>query len=167
MGSPPAASGTDQHDNHYKLITEARSRLASLIEDLATSPAKASPGKTLLDETLVVMHGRVRPHSRAAEFHKGRDHHKHCFPAMFAGAGVKGGTVMGPAIPKAGTASIPDGSARSSRESKTWSRRSTRHWGSTGRKRFATLLPAEPMCMSDPLGANGHIPTNELSAIYG
>ena len=26
---------------------------------------------------------------------KGRDHHKYCFPAMFAGAGVKGGSVIG------------------------------------------------------------------------
>ena len=28
-------------------------------------------------------------------FMGGRDHHKHCFPAMFAGAGVKGGTILG------------------------------------------------------------------------
>jgi hypothetical protein len=55
-------------DNHYKLISEFDPAAASLIEDLATIPSKTEPGKTLLDETLVVLmseFGRTIPASSA------------------------------------------------------------------------------------------------------
>src|SRR4029077_1383190 len=37
-------------DNHYKLMEDFDPALASLIEDLAITPSKATPGKMLLDE---------------------------------------------------------------------------------------------------------------------
>ena len=154
-------------DNHYKLISEADPALATLIEDLAALPAKTKPGKTLLDETLVIMMGEFGRTPGPLNHIKGRDHHKYCFPAMFAGAGVKGGSVIG--------ASDAEG----------------RHCADTGWERkeqprienvMATMYSALGIDWSkevrntpsgrtyvyvDPLGANGHIPTNELSAIYG
>ena len=43
--------------NHYKLIAEFDPAFASLLEDLAATPSKSDPSKTLLDETLVVAMG--------------------------------------------------------------------------------------------------------------
>ena len=82
-------------DNHYKLIAEFDPAAASLIEDLAATPSKATPGKMLLDETLVVLMSEFGRTPGALNHMAGRDHHKYVFPAMFAGAGVKGGLVVG------------------------------------------------------------------------
>src|SRR5437773_7302932 len=78
-------------DNHYKLIADFDTAAASLIEDLATTPSKATPGKMLLDETLVVLMSEFGRTPGELNHMAGRDHHKVVFPAMFAGAGVKGG----------------------------------------------------------------------------
>jgi uncharacterized protein (DUF1501 family) len=91
---------------------------ASLLEDLGATPSKTD-GKTLLDETLVVIMGEFGRTPGSLNFQHGRDHHKHCFPAMFAGAGVKGGHILGRAMLTASSASTRDGSTRCSRESKT------------------------------------------------
>jgi hypothetical protein len=82
-------------DNHYKLISEFDPAAASLIEDLAATPSKTNPGKTLLDETLVVLMSEFGRTVGALNHMGGRDHHKYAFPALFAGAGVKGGLVLG------------------------------------------------------------------------
>src|SRR5205823_4696104 len=82
-------------DNHYKLIGDFDPAAASLIEDLAATPSKATPGKMLLDETLVVLMSEFGRTPGQLNHMGGRDHHKFVFPAMFAGAGVKGGLVLG------------------------------------------------------------------------
>jgi hypothetical protein len=106
-------------DNHYKLIAEFDPAAASLIEDLAATPSKASPDKSLLDDTLVVLMGEFGRTPGPLNHLDGRDHHKYVFPALFAGAGVKGGVVLGASdsdgapVPKRG------GTTRNSRGSKT------------------------------------------------
>jgi hypothetical protein len=82
-------------NNHYKLMSEFDPALASLLEDLAASPAKLTPGKSLLDETLVVFMSEFGRTPGALNHLLGRDHHKYICPAMFAGGGVKGGVVSG------------------------------------------------------------------------
>jgi hypothetical protein len=60
--------------------------LSALILDLAE--------RGLLDETLVVCLGEIgRTPKGNAQW--GRDHWSHCFPALLAGAGVRGGTAYG------------------------------------------------------------------------
>jgi Protein of unknown function (DUF1501) len=153
--------------NHFILIKEMDSALASLIEDLAATPSPEQPGKTLLDETLVICMAEFGRTPGKLNFMGGRDHHKHVFPAMFAGAGVKGGTVLG--------ASDSDGA-----------RCADTGWDHKEQPRIenviATIYSALGIDWSkevhntpsgrtytyvDPLGANGYIPTVELSGIYG
>lgn len=152
--------------NHYQLIQEFDPALSSLIEDLSATPGKA-PGKTLLDETLVVCMGEFGRTPGPLNFQGGRDHHKHVFPAMFAGAGVKGGLVLG-ASDADGAKCVDTG------------------WDHKGQPRIenvvATIYSAlgidwakevrntpsgRTYTYVDPLGANGYIPTGELSGIYG
>ena len=67
--------------------------LGSLIEDLSAMPGK-QPGKTMLDETLVVMvheFGRTPWMNSVA----GRDHYGLCYTDMYIGGGVKPGRVLG------------------------------------------------------------------------
>jgi hypothetical protein len=154
-------------DNHYKLISEADPAVASLIEDLAATPSKASPGKSLLDETLVVMMSEFGRTPGPLNHVAGRDHHKYVFPALFAGAGVKGGLVLG-ASDKDGNRCVDTG------------------WGKKEQPRIenvvATIYSAlgidwgkeihdtpsrRAYAYVDPLGAPGYIPIDELSGIYG
>ncbi|HUE15110.1 MAG TPA: DUF1501 domain-containing protein [Planctomycetaceae bacterium] len=90
-------------DTHYNNFTSLRQDLlpqfdraiATLMDDLHASG--------LLDETLVVMMGEfgrtpklVRPDGLIPYFKTaGRDHWMDCFFALFAGAGVRGGQVIG------------------------------------------------------------------------
>jgi hypothetical protein len=79
---------------HYKLIGDFDPPLP-VIEDLAASPSKVTSGKSLLDETLVVLMSEFGRTPGPLNHMAGRDHHKYVFPALFAGAGVKGGLVIG------------------------------------------------------------------------
>ena len=154
-------------DNHYKLISEADPALASLIEDLAATPSPSVQGKSLLDETLVVMMGEFGRTPGALNHIGGRDHHKYVFPAMFAGAGVKGGTVLG-ASDKDGSRCVDTG----------WDKKEQPRienvvatiysalgidWG----KEVHNTPSRRTYAYVDPLGANGYIPIDELSGIYG
>ena len=98
-------NGWDHHDNIYNkganfnLYTQCRTldnALAPLLTDLATMPG-AEAGKTLLDETLVVVLGEfgrtVGPLKGTADA-GGRDHYLRMSIAM-AGGGVRGGTIIG------------------------------------------------------------------------
>lgn len=97
--------GWDHHDNIYNraannnLYTQCRTldnAIGPLLTDLSTFPG-ANPGKTLLDETLVVILGEfgrtVGPLRGAAES-GGRDHYLRMSVAM-AGGGVRGGKIIG------------------------------------------------------------------------
>jgi Protein of unknown function (DUF1501) len=100
-------------------------------------------------------------------FMAGRDHHQHCFPAMFAGAGVKGGTILG-GSDDAGWKCVDTG----------WSHKEQPRienviatvysaLGIDWSKEVRNTPSGRTYTYVDPLGANGYIPTDEISAIYG
>jgi hypothetical protein len=66
---------------------------SSLVEDLSTMPGRA-PGKTLLDETMVLM---LHEFGRTPEMNpaRGRDHAGKAFTNLFLGGGVKPGRIIG------------------------------------------------------------------------
>jgi hypothetical protein len=66
---------------------------SSLVEDLSTMPGKA-PGKTLLDETMIVM---IHEFGRTPDMNPagGRDHWGKGFTNLFLGGGIKPGRVIG------------------------------------------------------------------------
>ncbi|MEO8054085.1 MAG: DUF1501 domain-containing protein [Acidobacteriota bacterium] len=96
-----SVGGWDMHSNIYgKTGTSLYSQmgqvdpaLASLIGDLKAAPGK-TPGKTLFDETLIVMAGEFGRTVGALNGQAGRDHFAG-YSAVFAGGGVKGGQVIG------------------------------------------------------------------------
>ena len=154
-------------DNHYKLIGDFDPAAASLIEDLAAAPSRAAPGKTLLDETLVVLMSEFGRTPGRLNHLAGRDHHKHVFPALLAGAGVKGGLVIG-ASDSDGARCVDPG----------WNRKVQPRienvvatiysaLGIDWSKEVHNLPSGRTYVYVDSLGANGLIPTDELSPIYG
>ena len=154
-------------DNHYKLMEEFDPALASLIEDLAVTPSKATPGKMLLEETLVVFVSEFGRTPGKLNHMAGRDHHKFAFPAMFAGAGVKGGLVLG-ASDKDGDKVIDTGwkykdQPRMENVVSTMYSALGIDWA----KAVNNVPSGRSYVYVDPLGANGYIHTDELSGIYG
>ena len=57
-------------------------------------PSKHDSSKTLLDETLVVVMSEMG-RTPKINANAGRDHWTHCYSVVFAGAGIRGGTVYG------------------------------------------------------------------------
>jgi uncharacterized protein (DUF1501 family) len=96
-----SVGGWDMHSNIYgKTGTSLYSQmgqldpaLASLIGDLKAASGK-TPGKTLFDETLIVMAGEFGRTVGNLNGQSGRDHFAN-YSAVFAGGGVKGGQVIG------------------------------------------------------------------------
>jgi len=89
----PAISGLDRWDQHqdlkrgHRMNAQAVDRpIAALIDDLK--------GLGLWEETLVVWTGEFG-RTPVAQGSDGRDHNPHGFSMWFAGAGVRGGTVVG------------------------------------------------------------------------
>ncbi|MEX2316129.1 MAG: DUF1501 domain-containing protein [Pirellulales bacterium] len=82
--------------NHPVLIRELDSAFCGLIQDLAAAPSNHSPGKSLLDETLVVCLSEFgRTPGAISETRKGREHYIHVHSGMFAGGGIAKGAVIG------------------------------------------------------------------------
>lgn len=96
--------GWDHHDSIYKpdkrnhpaLIRELDAAFTNVVKDLEATPSKHSPGKTLLDETLVVCVSEFgRTPGAISETRAGREHYIHAHCGMFAGGGVRRGAVIG------------------------------------------------------------------------
>lgn len=87
--------------NLYTQMGQLDPALASLIADLKAAPGK-TPGKTLFDETLVVVAGEFGRTVGALNGQAGRDHFA-INSALFAGGGVKGGQVIGATDATGGT----------------------------------------------------------------
>jgi Protein of unknown function (DUF1501) len=93
--------GWDHHTNIYgksgtSLFTQMKifdPGYAALLADLAATPG-STPGKTLLDETMVVVLGEFGRTVGPLTVQGGRDHFLRMSMA-FAGGGVRGGTVIG------------------------------------------------------------------------
>jgi hypothetical protein len=154
-------------DNHYKLMSDFDPAISSLIEDLAVTPSKANPGKMLLDETLVVFMSEFGRTPGPLNHMAGRDHHKFAFPAMFAGAGVKGGLVLG-ASDKDGD-KVTDTGWNHKEQPRIENVVATMYsaLGIDWSKAIHNTPSGRTYTYVDPLGANGFIPTDELSGIYG
>ncbi len=82
--------------NHPVLIRELDTAFTHLVEDLERTPSSHTPGKTLLDETLVVAVSEFgRTPGAISETRAGREHYIHAHAGMFAGGGVRRGGVIG------------------------------------------------------------------------
>jgi hypothetical protein len=94
-------TGWDMHSNIYaktgtslySLCPQLDSALGALLSDLKAAPG-ATPGKTLFDETLVVVVGEFGRTVGSLNGQQGRDHYA-VNSALFAGGGVKGGRILG------------------------------------------------------------------------
>jgi hypothetical protein len=153
--------------NHYMLINEMDPALASLIEDLGTTPSPGAGGKTLLDDTLVVCMGEFGRTPGPLNFMGGRDHHKHCFPAMFAGAGVKGGTILGASDERGWNCAETGWNHKEQPRIENVVATVYSALGIDWSKEVRNTPSGRTYTYVDPLGANGYIPTDELSGIYG
>lgn len=96
--------GWDHHANIYKensrnhpaLIKELDAAFSSFLKDMDAIPSKYTPGKTLLDETLVIAMSEFgRTPGAISETRKGREHYMQVHCGMFAGGGVRRGAVIG------------------------------------------------------------------------
>jgi Protein of unknown function (DUF1501) len=71
----------------HRLMPPADQGFAALLDDLAA--------RGVLDETLVVWVGEFGRTPRINKANSGREHWPHCYSAVLAGAGVRGGAVYG------------------------------------------------------------------------
>jgi uncharacterized protein (DUF1501 family) len=152
--------------HHYKLCEELDPALSSLMEDLAATPSKTNPTQTLLDETLVVVMGEFGRTPGALNNMGGRDHHNKCFPALFAGAGVAAGRIIGRSD-KDGVTCAETGWHRKEQpriENVVASVYSA--LGIDWTKEIRNTPSGRAFTFVDPLGPNGYIPTDEISALY-
>ncbi|HEV8001180.1 MAG TPA: DUF1501 domain-containing protein [Planctomycetaceae bacterium] len=90
-------------DTHYNNFVSLKKQLLPQFDRAIAALMDDMHGRGLLDDTLVVMMGEfgrtpklVRPNGSIPYFTSaGRDHWMDCFFALFAGAGVRGGQVIG------------------------------------------------------------------------
>jgi hypothetical protein len=153
--------------NHYMLCNEFDPALSSLMDDLAATPSKSAPGKTLLDETLVVVMGEFGRTPGALNNMAGRDHYNKCYPILFAGAGVKGGRILG-RTDSDGARCLETGwghkeQPRTENVVATMFSALGIDWG----KEVRNTPSGRAYVYVDPLGPNGFIPTDEIPEIYG
>lgn len=154
-------------DNHYKLCAEFDPAFSSLLEDLATTRSKHDPAKTLLDETLVVALGEFGRTPGQLNNMAGRDHYNKTYPALFAGAGVKGGTVLGRTDAE-GQKCLETG-WNHKEQPRTENVVATMYsaLGIDWTKEIRNTPSGRAYVYVDPLGPNGYIPTDDIPTIYG
>lgn len=153
--------------NHYKLCEEFDPAFSSLLEDLAGTPSKTKPDRTLLDETLVVAMGEFGRTPGELNNMAGRDHHNKVFPALFAGAGVKGGLVLGRSDSE-GDRCVETGWHR--KEQPRIENIVATMYSALGidwTKEIRNTPSGRAYPYVDPLGPSGYIPTDDISTIYG
>lgn len=80
----------DTHNNNYPILKQKLPRLDKTFDALMSDLDQ----RGLLDETLVVIMSEMGRTPRV-NGNGGRDHWTHCYSVMFAGAGIRGGTVYG------------------------------------------------------------------------
>jgi len=93
-------SDWDHHGNIYAYrhlpyqLNSLDMALAALLEDLEATPGRAA-GKSLLDETMVVVCGEFGRTPGDLNATKGRDHYGDAYACLVAGGGIQGGRVIG------------------------------------------------------------------------
>lgn len=97
-----AHNGWDLHDklydksaknNQYKMCAQLDPAVSSLLDDLEVNTDAA--GRRLIDKTFISCMGEFGRTPGQPNLRGGRDHYRYAAVALFAGAGVKGGRVMG------------------------------------------------------------------------
>jgi uncharacterized protein (DUF1501 family) len=92
-------AGWDHHSriyapgSHYRVSRDLDNALSALLDDLAAR--KRKDGRSLLDQTLVMCFGEFGRTPGPINPTQGRDHHMYAYTGLFAGAGVRGGQVLG------------------------------------------------------------------------
>ena len=81
----------DTHGNNFRLL---KNFLLPTLDQCYSALVEDLSGRGMLDDTLVVLMGEM---GRTPKVNKsaGRDHWTFCYSVLFAGAGVRGGTVVG------------------------------------------------------------------------
>jgi hypothetical protein len=153
--------------NHYVLCAEFDPAFSSLLEDLAATRSKTDQSKTLLDETLVVVAGEFGRTPGALNHLAGRDHYNRCYSALFAGAGVKGGRVLG-RTDSAGVKCLDTG-WNHKEQPRTENVVATIYsaLGIDWTKEIRNTPSGRTYVYVDPLGPSGYIPTDDITTIYG
>lgn len=114
-------SGWDHHSdiykdntrNHQVLIRELDRAVGHVIRDLDGTPSRHAAGRTLLDDTLVIVmseFGRVP--GPLTDTRRGREHHIHVHAGIVAGGGMKRGAVIGRTDEAGGEIADPGWSGR-------------------------------------------------------
>ncbi|HTM49936.1 MAG TPA: DUF1501 domain-containing protein [Bryobacteraceae bacterium] len=81
--------------NHYIRCNEMDAAVANLIRDLGAAPSPRDKSKTLLDETFIAVVSEFGRVPGALNGNAGRHHYNLAYHALFAGAGAKGGRILG------------------------------------------------------------------------
>ena len=153
--------------NHYKLCEEFDTAFSALMEDLSTMSPEGRPDTTLLNETLVVAMSEFGRTPGALNNMAGRDHYNAVFPALFAGAGVEAGLILGETDSE-GAQCLDTGWER--KEQPRIENVVATMYSALGidwTKKIQDTPSRRTFSYVDELGAPGWIPTGEISSIYG
>jgi hypothetical protein len=91
---PEEDAGDGGWDNHYRNFQVMQDRQAPWLDQSCAALLTDLEERGLLDSTLVVVVGEFGRTPRVNE-KAGRDHWEHCYSALVAGGGVRGGRVIG------------------------------------------------------------------------
>jgi hypothetical protein len=91
---PEEDAGDGGWDNHYRHFQCMQDRQAGSLDQTYAALLTDLDGRGLLDSTLVVAIGEFGRTPRINE-KAGRDHWEHCYSALIAGGGIRGGRVVG------------------------------------------------------------------------
>ena len=153
--------------NHYQLCAEFDQAFSALIADLSAMESPTNPGMTVLDETLVVAMSEFGRTPGALNNMAGRDHYNKVYPALFAGAGVQPGLILGETDSE-GAVCLDTGWHR--KEQPRIENIVSTIYSALGidwSKKVHDTPSRRTYAYVDELGAPGWIPTDEISAIYG
>lgn len=152
--------------NHYMLCAELDAALSSLMEDLSVMKSRHDASKTLLDETLVVVMSEFGRTPGALNNMAGRDHYNRCFPALFAGAGVAAGRILG-RTDSGGEKCLETG-WRHREQPRIENVMATMYsaLGIDWTKEIRNTPSGRAYPYVDPLGPSGYIPTDEIAELF-
>ncbi len=153
--------------NHYKLCAEFDQSFSALLEDLATTPSPTNPANSVLDETLVVAMSEFGRTPGALNNLAGRDHYNKVYPALFAGAGVQQGLILGETDAD-GAQCVKTGWHR--KEQPRIENVVSTIYSALGidwAKKIHDTPSRRTYAYVDELGAPGWIPTDEIRSLYG
>lgn len=153
--------------SHYKLCAEFDQAFSALIEDLSLARSPVNPGATVLDETLVVAMSEFGRTPGPLNNMAGRDHYNKVYPALFAGAGVEPGLILGET--DADGAQCLDTGWHRNEQPRIENVVATMYsaLGIDWTKKVHDTPSKRTYAFVDELGAPGWIPTDEISSIYG